>query len=190
MGWCFRGNEEIGFRLLLIGAPMIIVVGIRYLLQYLSKNNKAKIPAKYSRIDSELGIKDLLLSFRGKYKIIGVPEIAILSASALTFGFAHWDGWIGGWGWWKIIQASAAGFFLSYAFVKFGLESAIFIHLTNNVVSGMTLLSTEIPGAGWLGVFSGLSTFVFMFIGLMKVTSVIINFVYRFHIIRKTEQPT
>ncbi|NHJ46422.1 MAG: CPBP family intramembrane metalloprotease [Asgard group archaeon] len=179
--------EEIGFRLLLIGAPMIIVVGVRYLLQYLSKNKIANISDKYSRIDTELGVKDLLLSFRGKYKIIGIPEIVILSTSALTFGFAHWSGWIGGWGWWKIIQASAAGFFLSYAFVKYGLEAAIFIHVTNNVISAMTLFSAEVPGASWLGVFSGLSTFIFMFIGAMKGTSVIINLVYRHRIIKIPE---
>jgi hypothetical protein len=160
--------EEISFRLVLIGIPMIIVVLVRFVLQ-------KKIADK------------TLLSFRGKYKIISYPEWVLIGISSILFGFAHWKGWTGGWGWWKIIQTAASGFFLSYAFVKYGIESAIFIHITNNVISGLALFTSDIPNASWLIIFSTIATFSFIFLGIMKITSYIINLVYRYRIIKIPE---
>lgn len=181
--------EELSFRLVLIGIPMIIVVIVRFILQnkYEAKFNAESKLAKNIKEQPKLTIKDLLLSFRGKYKIIGYPEWILVGISSLLFGFAHWEGWTGGWGWWKIIQTVASGFFLSYAFVKYGIESAIFIHITNNVLSGLALYSTGIPNASWLIVFSTIATFSFIFLGIMKLASFIINLVYRYRIIRIPE---
>ncbi|NHK32083.1 MAG: CPBP family intramembrane metalloprotease [Asgard group archaeon] len=181
--------EELSFRLVLIGIPMIIVVIVRFVLQkkYEDKPNDETKLTKRIKDQPKLNIKDILFAFRGKYKIISYPEWVLVGISSILFGFAHWEGWTGGWGWWKIIQTAASGFFLSYAFVKYGIESAIFIHITNNVISGLTLFSTDIPNASWLIVFSTIATFSFIFLGIMKITSYIINLVYRYRIIKIPE---
>lgn len=179
--------EEISFRLILIGVPMIIVVIVRYNLQ--NKQTREKIENSFGKLPKsqpKLTIIDVVLSFRGKYKIIGYPEWILVGISSLLFGFAHWSKWTGGWGAWKIVQAAVAGFFLSYAFVKYGLASAIFIHVTNNVISALSIFSAEIDNAEFLAGFTMFLTMILLLLGLMKAVSIIINLVYKQFVLKKS----
>lgn len=167
--------EEISFRLVLIGVPMVFVVLVRYLIQ----ENAKPDPISSKKLDEKkkLRVFDIFLAVRGKYKSIGYLEWSLIGVSSLIFGFAHWEGWTGSWGAWKIVQAGLSGFFLSYAFVKYGIESAIFIHITNNVISALSVYSAEIGNAGWITAFTNFLTWSLMFIGIMKGVSVIINLI-------------
>jgi membrane protease YdiL (CAAX protease family) len=177
--------EEISFRLILIGIPMTIVVLARYIIQESTKPDPIfpeKIEGK-----KKIMIQDILLAFRGKYKSIGYIEWLLIGISSLLFGFAHWEGWTGSWGAWKIVQAGLSGFFLSYAFVKYGIESAIFIHLTNNVISALSVYTAEVANTGWLAFTTNFVTWGLMFIGVMKGISVIINLVMNRGLKQRTE---
>ncbi|MHA1631177.1 MAG: double zinc ribbon domain-containing protein [Candidatus Heimdallarchaeota archaeon] len=192
--------EELSFRLILIGGPMIIVIISRYFLQkhlsqkILVKNPETTIPItqeslliKSFKNQPKLGLKDILLAFRGKYKIVGLPEWILIFFSSLIFGFAHWEAWTGSWGAWKIVQASVSGFFLSYAFVKYGIESSIFIHFCSNTISALIYYAPK-GGAEWLGVFAAGYSFLILLVGLMKGVSFIINQVYVHHIVYQPPQ--
>ncbi len=187
--------EELSFRLILIGGPMIIVIISRYFLQkHLAQKTLEKKPEatilttqeslliKSFKNQPKLGLKDILLAFRGKYKIVGLPEWILIFFSSLIFGFAHWEAWTGSWGAWKIVQASVSGFFLSYAFVKYGIESSIFIHFCSNTISALIFYAQK-GGAEWLGVLAAVYSFLILFVGLMKGISFIINQVYVHHIV-------
>ncbi len=197
--------EELSFRLILIGGPMIFVIFVRLIIQIYSNkhaklDNSKKLLETESKIDeimapkkqkafllqneAKLSYKDILFALRGKYKIIGIPEWILVGCSSIIFGFAHWHGWTGGWGAWKIVQAGAMGFFLSYAFVKYGIESSMFIHITNNLIASLVVMTAEVPSASWLGFFTTMLIPIFLIVGVMKATSWIINLVYRFKIIR------
>lgn len=177
--------EEISFRLILIGIPMTIVVLVRYLIQEKSVTD----PLSQEKLDEKkkLKIHDILLAFRGKYKTIGYIEWSLIGVSSLLFGFAHWEGWTGSWGAWKIVQAGLSGFFLSYAFVKYGIESAIFIHLTNNVITALSVYSAEIGNTGWIAFTTNFLTWGLMFIGMMKGVSVIVNLILNRNIKQKAQ---
>ncbi|MBD3189739.1 MAG: CPBP family intramembrane metalloprotease [Candidatus Heimdallarchaeota archaeon] len=166
LGWAGIA-EEISFRLIIIGVPMIFVILGRFILQE-RKNKETKKQLK------QLNWWNIPLAIRGKYKQIGIPEWILIGISSLLFGFAHWDQWTGNWPAWKIVQASVMGFFLSYAFAKYGLESAIFIHFTNNVITGFNIFGTKI-GAGWISGFAAFFTYGLLLYGLMKVISWTIN---------------
>ena len=176
--------EELSFRLILIGLPMIFVMLFRYLRQSKSTNiTKYTVPE--DRLDviekveksgtEKVLLRDVFLAFRGKYKKIGIPEWILIGISSLLFGFAHWEGWTGSWGAWKIVQATVAGFFLSYAFAKYGLESSIFIHVTNNVLIGLAVYSGT-AGANWISGISGFVVSCLWAIGILKFISVVIGF--------------
>jgi len=184
-------SEEISFRLILIGIPMIVVVAIRYLIEtgkismpsyqmYLKGTDFFKIKSRVARIDSSLELTkwDIALAIRGKYKRVGYPEWALIGISSLLFGFAHWDDWTGDWGAWKIVHAGVIGLFLGYAFVKYGIEAAIVLHLTNNAITAITNITTS-GGFEWI---LGLTTFLvttFSLIGFMKILSEALNFVHK-----------
>jgi len=171
--------EEISFRLLIIGIPMIVVIFIRYLMQQRNGNEtKELIPADRVKVitDTEkIKIWDIPLAIRGKYKKISYPEWTLIVISSALFGFAHWEKWTGSWGAWKIVQAGVAGLFLSYAFVKYGIEAAIFIHVSNNVIIGLTVFS-EMVGIRWIAGTAGFIMFSLWGIGILKISSSVINF--------------
>ncbi|MCE7744846.1 MAG: CPBP family intramembrane metalloprotease [Candidatus Heimdallarchaeota archaeon] len=167
--------EELSFRLILIGAPMVFVILIRYIIQENTKTDSVSLEKKVEK--KKLKIYDIFLAIRGKYKSIGYLEWSLIGASSLIFGFAHWEGWTGSWGAWKIVQAGLSGFFLSYAFVKYGIESAIFIHITNNVISALSVVSVEVGNSSWITAITNVLIWGLMFIGIMKGVSVIINFI-------------
>jgi membrane protease YdiL (CAAX protease family) len=192
-------SEEISFRLILIGIPMIFVVLIRYFIKagkinmpsyntYTKGTPYYKIKSRVDRIiddKMELSIWDIVLAFRGKYKRVGYPEWVLIFISALLFGLAHWEGWTGSWGYWKIIHAGITGLFLGYAFVKYGIESAIILHLVNN---GVTVIYDISDSLGFYGI-SGVGTFLvtsFSLLGIMKVLSEGMNLIYKFRI-KKTK---
>ncbi len=177
-------SEEISFRIFIIGIPMIFIMLIRYLMQQ-NKNLEPKSRIADDRMEvltkteksfpAKIKIWDIPLAIRGKYKKISYPEWTLIIISSTLFGFAHWEKWTGSWGAWKIFQAGVAGLILSYAFVKYGIESAIFIHVSNNVCIGLLALSQE-AGASWI---AGITAFIiacFWGIGIIKIISVIINF--------------
>ena len=87
------------------------------------------------------------------------------------------------------MQASLSGFFLSYAFVKYGIESAIFIHITNNVISALAVVSEEVGNTEWLTAITNFLTWGLMFIGIMKIVSVIINFFLNRNIKQRAQTP-
>ncbi|MHA1586205.1 MAG: CPBP family glutamic-type intramembrane protease, partial [Candidatus Heimdallarchaeota archaeon] len=167
--------EELSFRLILIGVPMVFVILIRYIIQENTKTDSISLEKKVEK--KKLKIYDIFLAIRGKYKSIGYLEWSLIGASSLIFGFAHWEGWTGSWGAWKIVQAGLSGFFLSYAFVKYGIESAIFIHITNNVISALSVVSVEVGNSSWITAITNVLIWGLMFIGIMKGVSVIINFI-------------
>ena len=166
--------EELSFRLILIGVPMVFVVLIRFIIQENAKTDSISMEKNGEK--KRLKVSNIFLAIRGKYKTIGYVEWSLIGVSSLIFGFAHWEGWTGSWGSWKIMQASLSGFFLSYAFVKYGIESAIFIHITNNVISALSVVSVEVGNTEWLTAITNFLTWGLMFIGMMKIVSVIINF--------------
>ncbi|GAI77988.1 unnamed protein product [marine sediment metagenome] len=166
--------EELSFRLILIGVPMVFVVLIRFIIQENAKTDPISLEKMVEK--KRLKVSDIFLALRGKYKTIGYVEWSLIGASSLIFGFAHWEGWTGSWGAWKILQAGLSGFFLSYAFVKYGIESAIFIHITNNVLSALSVVSVVVGDSSWITVITNFLIWGLMFIGIMKGVSVIINF--------------
>lgn len=168
LGWAGIA-EEISFRLIVIGVPMIFVILGRFLLQERGKDKITK-----GEENHQLKWWDIPLAIRGKFKQIGIPEWILITVSSILFGFAHWDKWTGNWPIWKIFQASIMGFFLSYAFVKYGIESAIFIHCTNNILAGLMVFG-DIIGAQWISGFGAFFVFSLLFYGFMKGVSWLIN---------------
>ncbi|NHJ87904.1 MAG: CPBP family intramembrane metalloprotease [Asgard group archaeon] len=194
--------EELSFRLMIIGSLMIIVVLTRYLLQQYGKTDEKLNRRLISSINDEtmvgegdkqkdkkqlpkLTAFDVIFAFRGKNKIIRYPEWILIGISSILFGFAHWSGWGGSWDAWKIIQAGISGIFLSYAFVKYGIESAIFIHITNNLLSGLTAYAVELENTEWLVGLTAFATLALLILGIMKLTSLIINMVYKYYIVKQ-----
>ncbi len=172
--------EEISFRLLIIGIPMIFVMLTRYLMQQQKSSIETmeRIPADRMKVlDDTEKIKDwqILFAIRGKYKKISYPEWTLIIISSTLFGFAHWEKWTGSWGAWKIVQAGVAGLFLSYAFVKYGIESAIFIHVSNNVLIGLAVFSGTV-GANWIAGISSFLVSCLFAVGIFKIISFVINF--------------
>ncbi|MEA2070861.1 MAG: CPBP family intramembrane glutamic endopeptidase, partial [Asgard group archaeon] len=194
LGWAGI-YEEITFRLLIIGVPMIFITLGRFFIEkrknsdeLLTKpNDKFFLFTPYDGGNSRLRITDIIFAIRGKYKRIGIPEWILIGISSLLFGFAHWEGWDGGWPAWKIIQATIMGFFISYAFVKYGIEAAIFIHFTNNVLIGLSLFPSLL-GIEWLAGFGMVFTTVLLAYGIMKFISIIVDTVYWFKEKKGTEE--
>lgn len=190
-------SEEISFRLILIGLPMIVVVAIRYLIE----NGKISMPSyqksvqgtaffkiksRVVRIDDNLNLTkwDIALAIRGKYKRVGYPEWILIGISALIFGLAHWEGWTGSWGAWKILHAGTIGIFLGYAFVKYGIESAIVLHFTNNALAAINSISA-VSELYWM---EGAMTFLvtsFSLLGMMKIFSEALNIIQKYRMRRE-----
>jgi hypothetical protein len=148
-------SEEISFRVILIGVPMIIIIFIRFMQQSNSTAPEKRIYKWW----------DIPRALRGKYKQIKVPELILLAISSILFGFAHWRFWTGGWPFWKVFEAGLSGLFIGYAFLKFGIEGSIFIHFSNNVISGLSVSSN---GIEWISCFGNLLFFCIIGLGFMK----------------------
>jgi len=94
--------EELVTRVLLVGIPLILVHRLKGGLH----------PGRHRYI---LG---------GGFRM-GRPEVILILASSLMFGFAHLAG---GWGAWKILPTAVAGMAFGYLFLRYGLASAIVLH--------------------------------------------------------------
>lgn len=117
--------EEIAVRVLLIGIPLLI-------LDIILKKSRRK-PHSYI-----LG---------GGFKF-GVVETALVVATSVVFGVAHW---VGGWPAWKIPDATVAGFAFGYLFLRHGLPSAILLHFVNDYLTMPTdVFSSSSEGLGIL----------------------------------------
>lgn len=101
--------EELVVRVLLIGVPMVIIDAAR----------RQRQPKLHSYI---LG---------GGFKM-GRPEVVMILASSIIFGYAHYAS---GWGAWKIVPATVGGFAFGYLFLKFGLAASIMMHFGTDYLS-------------------------------------------------------
>ncbi len=75
-----------------------------------------------------------------KFPIILDIPISIrcfLLLTSIIFGAVHVQY---GWAPWKFYEAGIAGFILGWAYLRFGLESAIFLHYCNNLLIGVVTL--------------------------------------------------
>lgn len=97
--------EEIAFRLVLMGIPMMIV----------AIAGRQRDFWKYP--------------FGG----FGVSRAAVILmvASALIFAYAH----VGNWGWWKFFSTLLGGLMLGYLFMRFGLHVCMLVHLINDFIA-------------------------------------------------------
>jgi hypothetical protein len=107
--------EEIIFRVLFIGVPLVAVSAI------LTRDHWKSLKI-----------------LRGGGVSIGMAEVTLVLVSACIFGFAHFEGW----GAWKIFPSSLAGVAFGYVFLKHGLAAAIMLHFSFDYLS-MPLLVFE-----------------------------------------------
>lgn len=116
--------EELVVRVLLIGIPIMVIDVVR----------RKRQPKLYSYF---LG---------GGFKM-GTPEVVLILASSIVFGYAHFAS---GWGAWKIVPATVGGIAFGYLFLKFGLAASILLHFGTDYLSmptqvfdniGLTLLT-------------------------------------------------
>lgn len=114
--------EELVTRVLLIGVPLLII---------------------HIVIKKRQALHKYLLGAGFK---LGVPEAALIILSGAMFGVAHYDG---GWGAWKIIPATVAGFAFGYLFLRHGLPAAIVVHFGTDYLS---MPSDVFNSTGLLGV--------------------------------------
>ena len=66
-------------------------------------------------------------------------DFLFLLFSSYCFGYVHYQLGYPYWQEGKIFQAAIAGLIFGYAFYKYGLHAAIFLHVVNNFVVGMLL---------------------------------------------------
>ncbi|MFX0116477.1 MAG: CPBP family intramembrane glutamic endopeptidase [Candidatus Hodarchaeota archaeon] len=109
--------EELTFRVLLIGFPLLIFDYFR-------------------RRDQKRKIMEYLLIGNSKNKI-GVPETALIVVSSMLFALAHV---FGGWGLWKILTTFPAGLALGYLFIKKGFPAAVLLHFCFNYLTAPLLV--------------------------------------------------
>ena len=129
--------EELIVRVLLIGLPLILV-------NLLRKNRLNKWHSYF------LG---------GGFKI-GTPEAILIVVSAAIFGYAHY---VGGWGAWKIIPASAGGLAFGYLFLKFGLAASIMLHFATDYL-GMPI---EVFNSNGLSLITGVGILIWLGFGVI-----------------------
>ena len=138
-------NEEITFRFLLFGVPLFVINGLYFvsIKTYNFVSSKREIPeGSGGRINRYLSNKDPTNPFfylTGRWKKLGVIDSIVLLISSYLFGYAHYQIGYPNWQVGKIFQAAVAGVIFGYAFYKFGLHAAIFLHVVNDFVIGMII---------------------------------------------------
>lgn len=137
-------TEEFTFRLLMIGVPLFVIQGLAYLVRkvWLKSKKREKIytEKKLRIINSEINPFRYLI---GGWKQISVIDGLFILIAASLFGYAHYQF---GWAAWKIFQTGIVGLIIGYAFCKYGIHVAIFLHVTMNFTSGL-LIGVNL---GWL----------------------------------------
>ena len=106
--------EEIVFRGLFIGLPLIAIYVVRH--------------RPLNRI-----CRHVIL---GGGIAIGWAEIALILVSAAVFGAAHYEGW----GSWKVLPTAFGGMALGYIFLKHGIVASIMLHFSWNFTDALFLV--------------------------------------------------
>ncbi len=115
-------QEEIAYRVILIGLPLAVIAMVRY-----------------------RGVRNwrLLLGGFGMSK----ATLVLIVVSSVIFGLAHYDGW----GWVKIINAFIAGILFAYAYTEYGLHVCVIMHFMNDTLTlfaGGILIELALMGLG------------------------------------------
>ena len=136
-------HEEITYRWILFGLPLFVLNGlyfgcmkfIQFILLRSRKENKEK--SKLSKFLLDREIRNPLLYLTGRWNKFGFLSFVFLIFSSFCFGYVHYHpgNWLEG----KIVQAAVAGLIFGYAFYKYGLHAAIFLHVANNFIVGMII---------------------------------------------------
>ena len=136
-------NEEITFRFLLFGVPLFVINGLYFVsiraFKFLSSKRDSPEGSE-GNLTRYLNKKDPinpLFYLTGRWKKLGLIDTVILLVSSYLFGYAHYQIGYPHWQVGKIFQAAVAGVIFGYAFYKFGLHAAIFLHVVNDFVIGM-----------------------------------------------------
>ena len=137
-------NEEISFRFILFGLPLFVINGLYFTFikiyhRYLSKKEGEISNSRITGFLSKKKPVNPLYYLTGRWKKLSVIDFIVLVISSYLFGFAHYQIGYPYWQVGKIFQSAIAGLIFGYAFYKFGLHAAIFLHVVNNFVIGMIL---------------------------------------------------
>ncbi|UJG40603.1 MAG: CPBP family intramembrane metalloprotease [Candidatus Heimdallarchaeum aukensis] len=152
--------EEISFRFLIMGVPLFIIHGFRYLIAKILQYYKSKNEVPVKEKEENKKIENPFLYLTGRWKKLRIIDFVFLIASSFFFGYVHYQ--FGSWAIWKIFQAGIAGLIFGYAFYKFGLHAAIFLHTVNDFAIGIML----VPNLG-LMVQGGFVVIVLVLMGIM-----------------------
>ena len=136
-------HEEITYRWILFGLPLFIINGLYFVLMKTIKfllsirHNETKERSKITDFLLKRELNNPLLYLTGRWKSFGLFDFIFLIFSSFCFGYVHFHpgNWLEG----KIFQAAVAGLIFGYAFYKYGLHAAIFLHVANNFIVGMII---------------------------------------------------
>jgi hypothetical protein len=109
--------EEIAARILLIGAPLLVILVIKSLAQGTFGERTLDTNKALRRVAR------LLVGGHGEFTPITVGLIVF---SSLMFGFAHAPGW----DLWKVLPTAVSGLGFGYVYVKKGVHGAILLHFS------------------------------------------------------------
>ncbi|MHA1397185.1 MAG: CPBP family glutamic-type intramembrane protease, partial [Candidatus Heimdallarchaeaceae archaeon] len=135
-------NEEFTFRFLLFGLPLFVIYGAYYLcilLLRLIRSYKVRHNKEVSNFLKKLSERspiNPLLYLCGRWKKIRLLDILFLLLSSFAFGFVHYQVGYPFWDVGKIVQAGIIGIIFAYAYAKYGLHVAIFLHAANDFIIG------------------------------------------------------
>ena len=152
--------EEISFRFLIMGVPLFIIHGFRYLIEKILQYYKSRNGGIVKEKEENKRLEKPFLYLTGRWKKLKIIDFVFLIASSFFFGYVHYQ--FGSWAIWKIFQAGIAGLIFGYAFYKYGLHAAIFLHTVNDFAIGIML----VPNLG-LMVQGGFVVIVLVLMGIM-----------------------
>ncbi len=152
--------EEIIFRVLLIGFPLLV----GSLISRIGDVTKGNVPAGTTKGRYVLGSLRYLYGgglSRATSLVVLLPALFFLLVNAVVFGLAHAPGY----GDWKVLPAAIAGLAMGYLFLRHGLHASILFHFSTNMfVAAITVvgeasdaslflnllyLLLAVPGAGF-----------------------------------------
>jgi len=155
--------EEITFRLIMIGVPVLILSLIMF--RELSPLKAAKAlwrPSSVWDVDEDEG--DVTVrSFEEtspsmfpdsptdslKVRAIRPVVYVFLVLSAFIFGYAHYASGVG-WGPGKVSEAALAGLALGYLYVKYGFQTSVLMHWSINYVGSVfSFFAQAVFGVPW-----------------------------------------
>lgn len=134
--------EEIVFRVLLLGLPMVIGSVIVRAME-LNRGTSGTGPGGAGRYIA--GAWRYLIGGvlrRDSPKEALVAAWAFLIASSAIFGLAHMSSW----GWWKVVPGMVAGLGFGYLFLRHGVGAAVLAHFVNDYA--LALVYEGVGGTG------------------------------------------